>query len=186
MNSRLHTIFWSFFKISPVTFGGGFAMIPFITKEIVENRKWLTEEEMADLLALAQTLPGSVAVNTATFIGYRLKGLYGAIVAIMGISLPTFFIMLVLGGLYYFFQSNPLVKGAFRGMGTTIVALMVYSAIKIAKTSIVDKPTFFLLVLSIPILFYIHPLIVLFIGALLGIINWSILRRFGFSQKQAT
>ena len=75
----LFQIFWTFFKISPVTFGGGFAMIPLIVKEIVEKRKWLTNEDITEVIALSQTVPGAVAVNSATFIGHRIGGIRGSL-----------------------------------------------------------------------------------------------------------
>src|SRR3954452_9702015 len=132
----LFQIFWTFFKISPVTFGGGFAMIPLIEKEVVEKRKWLTSEEVTDVFALSQSVPGAVAINSATFIGQRIGGVRGAIAAMIGVSLPTFFIVLLLGVLYFFIQDNPKVVAAFLSIRVSIVAIIVYAAVKIAKTAI--------------------------------------------------
>src|SRR4051812_20212818 len=93
----LFQLFWTFFKIAPVTFGGGFAMIPLIEKEVVEKRKWLKSEDVTDVFALSQSVPGAVAINSATFIGQRIGGIKGAIAAMIGVSLPTFLIVLTLG-----------------------------------------------------------------------------------------
>ena len=142
----LFHIFWTFFKISPVTFGGGYAMIPALIKEIVEKRKWLTNDDINDVIALSQTVPGAVAVNTATFIGYRIAGIKGALAAMIGVSLPTFLIVLTLGVSYYYIHDNPKLEAAFESIRVTIVAIIVYAAIKIAKTAISDKTTFFIMI----------------------------------------
>ena len=104
---KLVQIFWTFFKISPVTFGGGFAMIPLIEEEIVEKRKWLTSDDITEVFALSQSIPGAVAINSATFIGNRIGGIKGALAAMIGVSLPTFFIVLALGISYFFIHDNP-------------------------------------------------------------------------------
>ena len=132
-------IFWTFFKISPVTFGGGFAMIPLIVKEIVEKRKWLTNDDITELIALSQTVPGAVAVNSATFIGHRLGGIRGSLAAMIGVSLPTFFIVLFLGVSYFYIHDNPKLEAAFISIRVTIVAIIVYAAIKIGKTAILRQ-----------------------------------------------
>src|SRR3954447_26324118 len=125
----LFQIFWSFFKISPVTFGGGFAMIPLIIKEIVEKRKWLENDDINDVIALSQTVPGAVAVNSSTFVGYRIGGIRGALAAMIGVSLPTFLIVLTLGISYFFIHDNPKLEAAFVSIRATIVAIIVYAAI---------------------------------------------------------
>ncbi len=182
--SLLFSIFWSFFKISPVTFGGGYAMIPLIEKEIVEKRKWIKSEEITDVLALSQTIPGSIAVNAATFIGYRLQGPLGALVAIIGVSFPTFLIILLFGSVYFTFQSNPMVKGALLGISASIIALMVYAAIKTSVKAIIDKSTFTVMILGIPALFFIHPLVAILIGALMGIIIINLKQKLGYIIKK--
>ena len=180
----LFQIFWTFFKISPVTFGGGFAMIPLIEKEVVEKRKWLKSEEVTDVFALSQSVPGAVAINSATFIGQRIGGVRGAIAAMIGVSLPTFFIVLLLGVLYFFIQDNPKVVAAFLSIRVSIVAIIVYAAIKIAKTAIVDKSTFGIMIIGIPALFFIHPIIAIVVGALTGIMTISIKMKLGYKIER--
>ena len=180
----LFQIFWTFFKISPVTFGGGFAMIPLIEKEVVEKRKWLKSEEVADVFALSQSVPGAVAINSATFIGQRIGGVKGAIAAMIGVSLPTFFIVLLLGVLYFFIQDHPKVVAAFISIRVSIVAIIVYAAIKIAKTAIVDKSTFGIMIIGIPALFFIHPIIAIVVGALTGIMTISIKMKLGYKIER--
>jgi chromate transporter len=177
----LFQIFWTFFKISPVTFGGGYAMIPLIVKEIVEKRKWLTSTDITEVLALSQTIPGAVAVNAATFIGHRIGGKRGAVAAMIGVSLPTFIIVLLLGIAYFHIHNNPKLEAAFISIRVTIVAIIVYAAIKIGKTAIVDKTTFFIVLLGVPALFFIHPAIAILIGALIGIIVVPIKRKMGYN-----
>ncbi len=177
----LFQIFWSFFKISPVTFGGGFAMIPLIIKEIVEKRKWLTHEDITDVIALSQTVPGAVAINSATFIGHRIAGIRGAITALIGVSLPTFLIVLGVGTSYFYVQDNPKLEAAFISIRATIVAIIVYAAFKIAKTAIFDKTTLIIMVIGVPVLFFIHPIFAILLGAITGLVVTSIKKKLGYS-----
>ncbi|WP_040204090.1 chromate transporter [Neobacillus jeddahensis] len=175
----LFQLFWCFFKISPVTFGGGFAMIPLIEKEIVEKRKWLTSEDVTDVFALSQTVPGGVAVNSATFIGTRIGGQKGAMAALIGVSLPTFLIVLTLGISYFFIHDNLKLDAAFKSIRISIVAMIVYAAFKTIKTAIVDKTTCCIMLVGIPALFFIHPIAAIFAGASIGILTVWIKRKKG-------
>ncbi|WP_066254055.1 chromate transporter [Neobacillus drentensis] len=179
----LFQIFWTFFKISPVTFGGGYAMIPLIEKEIVEKRKWLSSEDVTDVFALSQTVPGAVAINSASFIGQRIGGIKGALAAMLGVSLPTFMIVLCLGIFYSFIHDNPKLEAAFVAIRATIVAIIVYAAIKTAKTAIVDKTTLCIMLVGVPVLFFIHPILAIFLGALTGILAISIKKRIGHKTE---
>ncbi|OLS39993.1 chromate transporter [Bacillus sp. MRMR6] len=183
---KLFHIFWTFFKISPVTFGGGYAMIPLLEREIIEKKKWLSKEEVTDVFALSQTVPGAVAVNSATFIGHRIGGIKGAIAALIGVSLPTFIIVLGLGMSYFFIHDNPKLEAAFVSIRVTIVALIVYAAIQIAKTAIIDKTTFSIVLIGVPALFFIHPVLAIFLGALSGIVVVYLKNKWGHktSRKQ--
>ncbi|SDM63072.1 chromate transporter [Bacillus sp. OK048] len=182
----LFQIFWTFFKISPVTFGGGFAMIPLMVKEIVEKRKWLTHEDITEVIALSQTVPGAVAVNSATFIGHRISGIRGALAAMIGVSLPTFIIVLLLGASYFFVHDNPKLEAAFVSIRVTIVAIIVYAAIKIGQTAIYDTTTFFIMVVGVPALFFIHPIVAIIFGAIAGLIAIPIKRKLGYTIKMKT
>jgi chromate transporter len=180
----LFDIFWTFFKISPVTFGGGFAMVPLIVREIVEKRKWLDSEEVADVFALSQSIPGSVAINSATFIGYRIGGLKGALAAMIGVSLPTFLIVLALGASYLFIHDHPKLEAAFVSIRISIVAIIIYAAIKIAKTAIVDKTTFFIMLAGVPVLFFVHPTAAILLGALTGVVVVFFQKKMGYKHKK--
>ena len=159
-------------------------MIPLIEKEFVEKRKWIKSEEITDILALSQTIPGSIAVNAATFIGYRLQGALGALAAIIGVSFPTFLIILMLGKVYFTFQSIPMVKGALLGISASIIALMVYAAIKTSLKAIIDKSTLTVMILGIPALFFIHPILAILIGGLIGIIIINLKQKLGYIMKK--
>ncbi|WP_238392364.1 chromate transporter [Paenibacillus antri] len=166
----LPSIFLCFLKIGPVTFGGGFAMIPLIEKEVVERRKWLETEDVADVFAVAQSVPGAVAINSATFIGYRLAGTAGAVAAMAGVLLPTFFIVLLLSVFFLQLHDHPKVEAALFGIRAGVVALICYAGCKIAKTAVVDKTTLGVAIAAMLALFAgLHPSFVIVGGFVLGI-----------------
>lgn len=164
-------IFWAFFKIGPVTFGGGYAIIPMIEREVVENRRWIKEEEIEDVISLSQTIPGAVGINSAAFIGYRLAGVKGAVAATLGILLPTFLIVLGLSAISLSIRHHPKVEAAFEGISAAVVAMIVYAGIRMAKTAVFDKTTFAMAGLTI-LLFFLHvsPVVMVVAGALAGIL----------------
>lgn len=155
-------------------------MIPSIEKEVVEKREWLKSEEVTDVFALSQSVPGAVATNSATFIGHRIAGMKGAMAAMIGVTLPTFLIVLILGILYFFIQDNPKIESAFISIRASIVAIITYAAIRIGKTAIVDKSTFGILIVGIPILFFIHPILAILAGAIAGVVTISIKSKLGY------
>lgn len=130
---RLHTIFLSFFKIGLFTFGGGYAMIPLIEKELIVKRGWIEQKEFLDLLTLAQSVPGPIAVNTSVFVGYKVRGLRGATAALLGTVLPSFAIILAIAIFFAGIRQNPVVEAAFRGMRPAVVALIVWPVISLSR-----------------------------------------------------
>ncbi|WP_373232549.1 chromate transporter [Cohnella sp.] len=183
----LWSLFISFLKIGPITFGGGYAMIPAIEREVVVKRKWLRTEEITDIFAASQSVPGAIAINSATLIGYRIAGVRGAIMAMLGIFLPTFFIVLGLSIFFMEMKDNPKIEAAFISIRATIVALIVYAAYKIGKTAIVDKTTLLLVVISVEIMYltrdYVHPIFLIGGGALVGIILVAMRTYLGWETK---
>jgi chromate transporter len=167
----LGSLFFTFFKISPVSFGGGYAMIPLLENAVTEKKKWVKREDITDVLVMAQTVPGSIAVNTATFIGYRLAGIPGAVVATLGIVMPTFLIVLILAMLFLGFKDQPVVEAAFQGIRPAIIALIAFAAINIGKTAIYNKGTAVVAMVSFVIFLFmpIHPILVLIAGGLIGV-----------------
>jgi len=164
-------IFITFFKIGPMTFGGGYAMIPLIEREVVERRGWINTRDIADIFAVAESIPGAIAINSATFIGYRLAGTRGAIVAMIGVLLPTFFIVVLLSLFFLQVQDHPKVEAAFVSIRATIVALITYAAFKIGRTAVVDKSTIALIVITfiVMVFLHVHPVLLIISGATVGI-----------------
>lgn len=117
-------LFWVFFKIGAFTFGGGYAMIPLIQREVVNKRKWLEEGEFIDMLAIAQTVPGPIALNTALFVGNKLKKKGGSWVTSIGIILPSFIVILLIALVFTEFKGNPGVERVFKGIRPAVVALI--------------------------------------------------------------
>jgi len=131
--TSLSALFRSFFKIGLFTFGGGYAMIPLIEREVIDRRGWVERREFLDLLTLAQSVPGPIAVNTAVFVGYRIRGLRGALAALTGTILPSFTIILLIALFFADIRQNPVVDAAFKGMRPAVVALIVVPVIALAK-----------------------------------------------------
>jgi len=186
--SKLPSIFLSFLKIGPVTFGGGYAMIPLIEKEVVERRKWLEAEEVADVFAVAQSVPGAVAINAATFIGYRLAGTAGAIAAMAGVLLPTFLIVLLLSAFFLQVHDHPKAEAALYGIRAAVVALICYAGFNIGKTAVLDKTTLGIALATIAALFLpgLHPALVIVFGFFLGVPLVALRNRLGLKTDLKT
>lgn len=125
-------LFWTFVKVSAFTIGGGMAMVSVVRDILVVRRKWMTDDEFMDILAISQTLPGLMAVNTAIFIGYRLLGTKGSIVATLGSVLPPFIIILAIAMVFTGYKDNVVVEAIFKGIRPAVVALIAVPTIKMA------------------------------------------------------
>ena len=121
---RIRTLFLTFFKIGAFTFGGGYAMIPLIQREIVEKHGWMTDEDILDIFAIAESTPGPIAINSATFVGWRVAGFWGAALATTGVVLPSFVIILLISFLLTGFADIPAVQYAFFGIRAGVMALL--------------------------------------------------------------
>ena len=132
MNKYLE-IFSCFAKIGAFTIGGGYAMIPIIQKEVVEKKGWIEEEDFMDVLAISQSAPGLLAVNISIFLGYRLKGVKGSIVATLGSVLPSFLIILLIAMFFAGYQDNPTIIKIFKGIRPVVVSLIAVPVINMAK-----------------------------------------------------
>lgn len=176
----LGQIFWSFFKIGPVTFGGGYAMIPVFQREAVERRKWLQEEDVADILAIAQSTPGAVGINASTFVGYRIAGVRGALAALAGMLLPTFLIVLLLCWTYLYVKDQEKIQAAFLGIRPAVAALIAYAGYRVWRTAVKDKATLFLAAgaLAVLLLTGVNPIYVIVAGILAGIVLAAARLRF--------
>ncbi len=125
-------LFWTFVKVSAFTIGGGMAMVAVVRDILVEKRKWMTDDEFMDILAISQTLPGLMAVNTAIFVGYRLMGTKGSIVATLGSVLPPFIIILAIAMIFTGYKDYPAIEAIFKGIRPAVVALIAVPTIKMA------------------------------------------------------
>lgn len=129
----LWQLFISFLKIGAFTFGGGYAMVPLIEREVIDKKGWVRREDFLDLLTIAQSAPGPIALNTAVFVGYRISGLKGALSALMGIVLPSFTIILLVALFFADIRDNVVVDAAFKAMRPAVVALIVAPIVGLAK-----------------------------------------------------
>ena len=132
---------WSFFKVGICTFGGGYAMLPVLQREIVDKKNWVTEEEVLDYYAVGQCTPGVIAVNTATFVGYKYLGVWGGIACTIGFVLPSFIIILSIAAVLTNFAELSVVMNAFAGIRVCVCVLILNAVLKLWKKAIVDKAT---------------------------------------------
>lgn len=130
---RLWQLFATFFKIGAFTFGGGYAMIPLIQREVSEKRKWITDEEILEVVAIAESTPGPIAVNSATFVGYKVCGFWGSFACTLGVVLPSFLIILAISGMLDLVKDFKGVKYAFMGIRAGVLALIIKALIKMYK-----------------------------------------------------
>ena len=126
-------LFLVFFKIGAFTFGGGYAMIPLIQKEVVDNKKWVTNDDILDIIAIAESTPGPIAINSATFVGFKTAGVLGAFCATFGVVLPSFLIISLISLILTKFQNITAVKYAFNGIRAGVLALIVKALISMYK-----------------------------------------------------
>lgn len=129
-------LFWAFFQIGALTFGGGYAMLPMIQKEIVEKHHWATDDEIIDYFAIGQLTPGIIAVNTATFVGYKTKGILGGIIATLGVVTPSVIIITVIAAFLKNFMDYEIVQHAFGGIRVAVCVLISIAIMKLAKKNI--------------------------------------------------
>lgn len=166
-------LFRCFFQVGCFTIGGGFAMIPLIQREIVDNNCWMENDEFVDMLAVTQSAPGPVAVNAAVFVGFKLSGIKGAVTALLGTILPSFLIILLFAALVSSKGEHSTMQNFFEGVRPAIVALILGAGISLGQKSFSIKSdyalTFFALLLLL--IFDIHPIILIIMGAISGIVR---------------
>lgn len=167
----LYDLFITFCRIGGLTFGGGYAMLPMLQKEVVEKRKWATEEEVLDYYAVGQCTPGVIAVNTATFIGYKINGVLGAAVASFGVVLPSLIIIMCIAAFINNFSDLAIVQNAFAGIRVAVSVLVVNAIIKLWKSGIKDIIGIIIFVLTflLSILFNLSPIYVVIASIFIGV-----------------
>lgn len=165
----LFQLFWIFFRIGAFTFGGGYVMIPIIQHEISEKYNLIEEEELSELLVLAQSLPGMMAVNAATSIGYKLHGKRGAVVCALGVALPSFLIIVLLANLILQYNDNPHLQGAFQWVRAVVVGMIAAAAVKMGKPCLRSKMQIGLVLTALVLaIVQVHPVLLILGGALAG------------------
>ena len=169
-------LFLSFAKVGVLTFGGGYAMLPILQREVAENRKWATEEELMDYYAIGQCTPGVIAVNTATFIGRKVKGLAGSILATLGVVFPSLVIIIAIAAFVNNFADSPIVQNAFAGIRACVCVLILNAVVKLRKKAVVDKPTLlvFAIVFILSVFTNLSPVVYVILAAAAGIILKSL------------
>lgn len=175
-------IFFSFFRVGGLTFGGGLAMLPILEREVNETHGWLTKEEIADYYALAQCAPGIIAINTSVLCGNHIAGVAGGIVAAFGVVVPSIIIILIIASVLNNFMSAPAVAAALMGIRAGVCALILKTVMNLSKKNVVDTVTFVTFCIAIFALTFmdINPVVPVIFGAVVGIVA----RTFGKKEKE--
>ncbi len=168
---KIFLLFITFLKIGAFTFGGGFAMIPLIEREIVEKRKWVSQDSMINIISISQSFPGAVAINSSIIIGQRIGGYPGAVAATLGVTLPSLIIIIAVAKIFSYIWEIEAIKAAFRGINSAVIALLISVSIRIGKASLKDKITPFITIVALILLFWIkiHPIYIVLFGIASGI-----------------
>lgn len=169
---QLFGLFGAFAVVGVTTFGGGYAMLPALQREVVEKRRWATEEEVMDWYAIGQCTPGVIAVNTATFVGQKQAGVLGGIFATLGVVFPSLVIIMIIAAFIQNFAHLPAVQNAFAGIRVCVCVLILNAVVKLWKKSVVDWKAFliFLLVFAGSVFLNISPVLYVLAAALAGIV----------------
>ena len=175
---KLFNLFWTFFKIGAFTFGGGYAMIPLIQREAVNKHNWVSDEDIMDIIAVAESTPGPVAINSATFVGFKVAGALGSAAATLGVVLPSFLIIYFVSGILRQVQDAKVVKYAFAGIRAGVIALICKALINMYKKAPKDKVSYILMgvsfvlaVLPLFVNFRINAVYIIIAAAVVGIIS---------------
>ncbi len=166
-------LFWSFFKIGAFTFGGGYAMIPLISEEIIETHGWLTLEEFVDIIAIAEMTPGPISVNSATFVGYKIAGVWGSIASTLGVVLPSFIVITIMAAFLKRFWDSPVIQGGLVGIRSAVFALVLYAAYsvgRVAFTSMADVIIALAILISL-LSVKMHPILCIVMAGAMGILK---------------
>lgn len=175
----LSTLFFIFLKLGLFTFGGGFVIIPLMHTEMVEKRGWISDDDIMDILTIAESTPGPISINASTFIGYKVRGFWGALVSTAGLVLPSLIIISALAYVYHQIVEIPLINHAFRGILAAVVILIASATLKLGKKV---QPTLFNLLLLLAafvasFIFKVNAIYIILAGAVIGISYYSLLKK---------
>lgn len=170
--NKIVDMYKTFFKIGAFTLGGGYAMIPLIEDEFVNKRKWIGKEEFMDVIVVSQSLPGALAVNCSTFLGYKVGGLTGAITALLGVVMPSFLIIFVIAAFFMRFRYNTYVNAAFKGINAAVPMLVLFGALSLTKgvKRSIRNIIIGIVALFGLIYFNLNPSLIIILSAIYGII----------------
>lgn len=165
-------ILWVFFRIGAFTFGGGYAMLPLIQNAVVDKKQWLSDKEFIDMLAIAQSMPGPIALNTAIFVGNKHKGVKGSLFSSLGIILPSFIIILLLAVVFTQFRENEQVEAVFKGIRPAVVALIFAPLLSMGKNAGVTLKSIWIpiIVALVVGLLHVSPILIIVVAVALGIL----------------
>lgn len=168
--NKILTMFLTFLKIGAFTFGGGYAMIPLIETEVVDKRHWIEKEEFLDIIVISQTFPGALAVNSSIFIGYKIGGIIGAILALMGVVLPSFFIILIVAHYFLQFRNNPIIDLVFKGISAAVPMLILVAVTSLSKSISKNIANLFIVIITVIgiSVFDIHPMLIILLSGIYG------------------
>lgn len=175
---KLLVLFVTFLKVGTFTIGGGYAMIPLIQKEVVDRKKWISKDDFLDMLTLAQSSPGPIAVNVSVFVGYKVAGVAGSIVAVLGAILTAFLILLFVAMYFIGIKDNVIVERIFKGIRPAVTALIAAPVISMGKSAKINKKTIFIPLAAIIFVAFLKqsPIYVIIASAAGGIL-WGLARR---------
>ena len=164
-------LFLAFLKIGTFSFGGGYAMIPFIQKEIVEKNTWISLSDFIDIIGISQMTPGPVAINSATFVGYKVNGVIGSIFATIGVVTTSFILVIIANRTLEKFKESKVIKAALTGMRPVLIALILKATIDLAKESYIDLKSIIIATIIGVVLFKknINPILAIVASGLLGL-----------------
>lgn len=173
---ELIRLFWAFLKIGSFSFGGGYAMLPLIEEEVVNIYQWLTSTEFVDIIAISQMSPGPIAVNAATFVGFRHYGVLGSIIATLGVVFTSFFLVMTFARIIIKYKKSFFVEGIFAGIRPAVIGLIGAACVSLFQTSIVDIKSLLISVLVLIVLYKskLHPIGIIMLSGFFGIILYSI------------
>lgn len=165
-------LFIAFLKIGTFSFGGGYAMLPFIQNEIVDKNNWININEFMDIIGISQMTPGPIAINSATFVGYKLSGVLGSIMATLGVVFTSFILVSIINKMLEKFKESSIIKSALLGMRPVLIALIIKAFIDLAKESYLDlKSLIIATIIGLVLLSKkVHPIMVIVIAAIIGLI----------------
>ncbi len=176
---RVLLLLLTFLKIGAFTFGGGYAMIPLIQKEVVDKRKWISNEDILDIIAIAESTPGPIAINSATFVGYKTAGFWGSFCSTLGVVLPSFLIIIAISFILTQFQDLKVVQYAFNGIRAGVLALIIKAWVSMYKQCPKNITSYVIAILSFVFaaILNVNVLIVIIFCALFGLISSTVASR---------